>query len=308
VSHPVSPIHPPAYYVGPDAKEFLGSELDGTFEVFYPGSLGELGPGQEVTRAFTMTQAGVPLGMVGLPDGVRVVRMFAGAMQICPYQVDEQPSRRVVRGCPCAEGETITVELRNEAYVRRNLGEAHLLCALPPRLFIPDGPYSAADNPIVADMKRVLRISSSYCIVDGHPAPPLQDLVVLDLKAQPPRTCQKCGTPFYDDRVVTCEAIAPREGCLAPLAFILPSEGAEHYEISTISMGEMTLFRFRPRVPAGLFALGRGPRPPLPFFMLPPRQNIRLEGLKIDWRTAPPFKAELVCARVPCPWEKGEQA
>jgi hypothetical protein len=38
-------------------------------------------------------------------------------------------------------------------------------------------------------------------------------------------------------------------------------------------------------------------------FLLPQRQNLSMEGLRIGHRPAPPFSAMAICARVSDPWE-----
>ena len=290
----------------PWAEVFFGEKIavKDTFTVWHPGNLGEIEPGQVRTRSFTMTQPGVPLAMVTIPAGVRVVGMKAGATQIGPVSVDDDNERMGLRGCACVEGETIVVDLKNESSERKTLGEARLLCADPPRLFIPDGPYSN-DNPVVADMKQRFHVSVSYRVADGHPVPLLQDLVFLGMKALPPRRCRQCSAPFEDDREASCEVIAPREGWLAPLAVVIDAEVAEHYDVASLIMGEMTIVHRRRALPGELFVLGRRDRPPLPFFALPPRQNLTLEGLRIGHRKVPPFTATAICAKVKDPpWGK----
>jgi hypothetical protein len=294
----VSPLTDPRWerpdrYLDPAAECFLGERV----EVHYVphAAIGTIAPGYGEIVAFQMPESGVPLGLTGLGKGLRVTHASAGGTRIYPGAEDlGLGSTRKLVGAMCSEREVVVFDITNrtEQEIEFHLT---LFYAKPPVVYIPlehpsGGAWGEKHLQAMRDVDPIVRIvrrSEETERFDGIRVP-LRLLAVLPLKS--------VGLIGGSGVVHSCEGQC-YDRWLGPIALVLDEECAEHYFVSRIIMGEMPVVTFthlvsgrsfRPRLEDS-FA-----RPPMPFFLCPPRQVLRVEGVRVGGGPAPPLSGRII--------------
>ena len=302
------------YWLESPAECFLGPEIKDWFEVpLYD----ILEPNETGKISLQIPHAGVPLGFVGLPSGIKVIKIFAGEVQIFPgYDPRGLGDFSKLRGIALRAGEFISVKLRNETNKKQHLKKLLLLCSKPPTLIIPENGKRGDKNFWVPDEdheqyalhRDIIRdLSWRFNVERKDPEHTHIDCIHSPLKKFVPYPyaynrpvhsySSECSHCKQDTLFVGFEDIAaPSDQWCAPLGIVIDEEVAEHYMVTRLIMGEMPVFEFRRPVHATQFIAGLGTSPAIPFLCVPPRQSIRLEGIKCHHRKAPPFEVRFPMA------------